>query len=203
MSIFGHKSSRRGQFWLGLIAILIASGATWAIFLSQPHQAPVSGASAAQGDATSLGSVKTGPSGLPVPRFVSLKGSATNVRRGPSSDHDVLYTYQFKGLPVEITAESEHWRRIRDSEGSEGWVYYSLLSGKRTALIAPWKPGELFMLKQSATANAAPVAKLTSGVMAEVEQCSGAWCEISASGFDGFIEQNLLFGVYPGEQFGK
>jgi SH3-like domain-containing protein len=68
-------------------------------------------------------------SGLPVPRFVSLKPDRVNVRGGPTRDHDVTFVYTRAGLPVEITAESDNWRRIRDSEGSEGWVYHSLLSG--------------------------------------------------------------------------
>ena len=74
-------------------------------------------------------------SGLPVPRFVSLKSDHVNVRGGPTKDNDVSWIYTKSGLPVEITAEFENWRRIRDSEGSEGWVYHSLLSGKRTAVV--------------------------------------------------------------------
>src|SRR5262245_43789677 len=71
-------------------------------------------------------------SGLPLPRFVSLKPDRVNVRGGPTRDHEVAFVYTRAGLPVEITAESDNWRRIRDWEGSEGWVYHSLLSGKRT-----------------------------------------------------------------------
>src|ERR1700761_9209756 len=71
-------------------------------------------------------------SGLPVPRFVSLKSDHVNVRGGPNKDQDVAWVYTRPGLPVEITAEYENWRRIRDSDGAEGWVYHSLLSGKRT-----------------------------------------------------------------------
>ena len=81
----------------------------------------------AGGDATT--------SGLPVPRFVSLKTDRVNVRGGPDKDHDVTFIYTRVGWPVEITAEFENWRRIRDSDGSEGWVYHSLLSGKRTAVV--------------------------------------------------------------------
>ena len=77
-------------------------------------------------------------SGLPVPRFVSLKTDRVNVRGGPSREHDVTWVFTKPGLPVEIVAEFENWRRIRDVDGQEGWVYHSLLSGKRTALIAPW-----------------------------------------------------------------
>ena len=76
-------------------------------------------------------------SGLPVPRFVSLKPDRVNVHAGPTRDHEVAFVYTRAGLPVEITAESDNWRRIRDWEGSEGWVYHSLLSGKRTALVCP------------------------------------------------------------------
>ena len=77
----------------------------------------------------------TRPSGLPVPRFVSLKADRVTVRGGPDKDHDVAWIYTRVGWPVEITAEFENWRRIRDSDGSEGWVYHSLLSGKRTAAV--------------------------------------------------------------------
>ena len=71
--------------------------------------------------------------GLPLPRFVSLKSNNVNVRRGPGQDYDVVFTFVRAGLPVEITDEFENWRKIRDSDGSEGWVFHSLLSGKRTA----------------------------------------------------------------------
>src|SRR5436190_22905796 len=76
-------------------------------------------------------------SGLPVPRYVSLRPDRVNVHGGPTRDHDVVFVYTRAGLPVEITAESDNWRRIRDWEGSEGWVYHSLLSGRRTAVILP------------------------------------------------------------------
>ena len=74
-------------------------------------------------------------SGLPVPRYVSLKSDHVNVRAGPTKDNDVAWVYTRAGLPVEITAEFENWRRVRDSEGAEGWVYHSLLSGRRTAVV--------------------------------------------------------------------
>lgn len=200
MSVPEHRSRRLGQILLGFAGLSVLAAAFWALFLATPPGSPGASAAAAQAE-TGLDPAKTGPSGLPVPRFVSLKGDITNVRRGPSSDHAVLFVYKRKGLPVEIIAESEHWRRIRDSEGAEGWVYKSLLSGKRTVLVAPGQAGSFFNLKKTAQAGAPDVARLAAGVVADVEKCSGAWCEISASGYDGYIEQNLLFGVYPGEQF--
>src|SRR4051812_41650183 len=82
-------------------------------------------------------------SGLPIPRFVSLKSDRVNVRGGPTKDHDVAWVYTRAGLPVEITAEFENWRRIRDWEGAEGWVYHSMLSGRRTALVTPKSKDDL------------------------------------------------------------
>src|SRR5437660_1046445 len=105
-------------------------------------------------------------SGLPMPRFVSLKPDRVNVRGGPTRDHEVTFVYTRAGLPVEITAESDNWRRIRDWEGSEGWVYHSLLSGRRTALIAPKEKTQLVPLLDTGDANGVVVAQLQAGVLA-------------------------------------
>ena len=43
-------------------------------------------------------------SGLPVPRYVSLKSDHVNVRAGPTKDNDVSWVYTRAGLPVEVTA---------------------------------------------------------------------------------------------------
>jgi SH3-like domain-containing protein len=141
----------------------------------------------------------TGPSsGLPVPRFVSLKPDKVNVRGGPTRNHEVTWQYTRSGLPVEITAESDNWRRIRDWEGSEGWVYHSLLSGRRTALVIA-KTKELVPLLSAADDQGRMVAQLEPGVVASVRRCTGTWCQISGSGFDGWIAQERLWGVYPNE----
>jgi SH3-like domain-containing protein len=139
-------------------------------------------------------------SGLPVPRFVSLKTDKVNVRGGPTKDNDVNWIYTRAGLPVEVTAEFENWRRIRDWEGAEGWVYHSLLSGKRTASVAPKAKNELLPLFDKPDSHGGIVAKLQSGVLAAVKRCTGTWCRISGDGFDGWIEQDRLWGVYPNEK---
>jgi SH3-like domain-containing protein len=138
-------------------------------------------------------------SGLPVPRFVSLKPDKVNVRAGPTRTHDVTWQYTRSGLPVEITAESDNWRRIRDWEGSEGWVYHSLLSGRRTALVIAKTREELVPLFGSADEHDRVVAQLQPGVLASVRRCNGQFCHISGSGFDGWIVQARLWGVYPHE----
>jgi SH3-like domain-containing protein len=139
-------------------------------------------------------------SGLPVPRFVSLKPDRVNVRGGPTRDHEVTFVYTRAGLPVEITAESDNWRRIRDWEGSEGWVYHSLLSGRRTAVVNPKDKKELVRLHDSGDGEGSVVAQLQAGVLAVVKRCNGGWCRIIGSGFDGWIVQEQLWGVYPNEK---
>ena len=138
-------------------------------------------------------------SGLPVPRYVSLKSDRVNLREGPSKDHRTTWVFQRAGLPVEITAEFDTWRRIRDSEGTEGWVLHSLLSGRRTALVAPWKKDAVLALRTAPNDTAPLAANLQPGVLSNVKRCDGTWCRVFGDGFDGFIEETSLWGVYPGE----
>src|SRR5246500_5139609 len=128
-------------------------------------------------------------SGLPVPRFVSLKADRVTVRGGPDKDHDVAWIYTRVGWPVEITAEFENWRRIRDSDGTEGWVYHSLLSGKRTAVVQLKAKTDLAQLHAKPDAQSPVTAQLQSGVLGSVKSCSGLWCRLVGEGYDGFIEQ--------------
>ncbi|MGA9088026.1 MAG: SH3 domain-containing protein [Bradyrhizobium sp.] len=139
-------------------------------------------------------------SGLPVPRYVSLKSDHVNVRAGPTKDNDVAWVYTRSGLPVEITAEFENWRRVRDSEGAEGWVYHSLLSGRRTAVVSMKSKDDLAPLYDRADRASAVAARLQAGVVAQVKHCAAGWCHISGSGFDGWIEQQRLWGVYADEK---
>ncbi len=151
--------------------------------------------------AATAGDLGTGPkSGLPVPRFVSLKPDRVNVRGGPTREHEVTFIYTRAGLPVEITAESDNWRRIRDWEGAEGWVYHSLLSGRRTAVVMAKDKTVLTSLYDKADRNGEIMARLQSGVLAVVKRCTGTWCQIGGSGFQGWIVQEQLWGVYPNEK---
>jgi SH3-like domain-containing protein len=152
-------------------------------------------------------------SGLPLPRFASLKSDHVNVRGGPNKDHDVAWIYTRPALPVEITAEFENWRRIRDRDGSEGWVYHTLLSGRRTAYVARPKTqpatsrpaaaksqSDLVPLHVSADSASPLRAMLEPGVLGTVKRCNGQWCRLTGAGFDGWIEQSRLWGVYPNEK---
>lgn len=159
-------------------------------------------ASASTTTAGGLG-VQTGAvTGLPLPRYASLKTDRVNLREGPSKDHATRWVFQRTGLPVEITAEFSIWRKIRDSSGAEGWVLHSLLSGRRTAIVGVGKAGGVFDINGSASVNANVVARLQAGVIVNIKHCDGTWCQVEVFGqrYKGFIPQNHLWGVYPDEK---
>ena len=145
-----------------------------------------------------------GPGGLshlPIPRFVSLKSDRVNVRKGPSTDQAIVWVFSRAGLPVEIIAESDNWRRVRDSEGADGWVFHSLLSARRTVLITPWsKDGSSVPLHSSKSTSSRAVAALQAGVLGNVLNCDGEWCELSVDDYSGYVQQDKLWGVYKGEE---
>src|SRR4029453_1964384 len=99
-----------------------------------------------------------------------------------------------------ITAEFENWRRVRDSEGAEGWVYHSLLSGRRTAVITMKTRDDLASLYERPDETARGAAGLQAGVVAQVKKCAAGWCRVAGNGFDGWIEQQRLWGVYADEK---
>jgi SH3-like domain-containing protein len=145
-----------------------------------------------------------GPSGLPLPRFVSLKSNRINLRVGPGRDYAVQWLYVKPGLPVEIIQEYDNWRRIRDADGTEGWVLQTLLTGKRSAVAAPWGKdgrGSPIPLYSEAEETAVLNARLEPGVIGKIEACDGNWCRFEAKGHDGFVRQTDIWGAYPGEQF--
>ena len=195
---------RIGSAVLGIACMAIAVATAWSLMAGQSNSSgAVATAAADITGSTGPVSKALGPSGLALPRFVSLKADKINVRRGPSSEHQVAWVYQRKGLPVEITAEFENWRRIRDSDGDEGWVYQSMLSGKRMALVAPWRKEEAVPMYSGPNATSSLVAMVKAGVVATLEDCTGDWCSLSASGYQGWIAQPMIWGAYQGEQVEK
>ncbi len=146
-----------------------------------------------------------GASGLPLPRFVSLKSKSVNLRVGPSLDYAVAWRYLKSGIPVEIIQEYDNWRRVRDADGTEGWVNQALLSGDRTAVTAPWMRGKgesIFVnMRREPQSNGSIVARMEPGVVVHVGECNGDWCHAEAQGVDGWISQGEIWGAYPGEAF--
>ena len=160
------------------------------------------GLAAGQDASASAGQDMTrGPSGLPLPRFVSLKSGRVNSRIGPGVNYAVDWLYLKPGLPMEIIQEYDNWRRVRDADGAEGWINQSLLSGRRTAIAAPWQRGkdaEINLLSEPET-NARRLAILEPGVLGTIKSCNGDWCQMTFDGHTGWISQSLVWGAYPGE----
>ncbi len=185
---------------VALACVGVAAGVLWSVF-GKSHSTAAATALVIGDEATASVSKasQVGPSGLPIPRFVSLKAEKVNVRKGPSSDHPVAWVFQSKGLPVEIIAEFETYRRIRDSDGTEGWILQNMLAGKRTAVVAPWRKDQFTGLHVGADESSGLVANLSPGAMADIKSCDGNWCKITVSDYSGYVEQSMLWGAYPGE----
>ncbi len=146
----------------------------------------------------------TGGSGLPIPRFVSLKSDRVNMRKGPGTDYPTAWVYRRAGLPLEVIKEFEGWRQVRDADGAAGWVLQSFLSGRRTALVLPWEiksgaPAPKVALRADDSERSRPVAMIEAGVIANLANCDGRWCRVSIDRYQGYIEQKKLWGVYQGE----
>lgn len=133
----------------------------------------------------------------PLPRFVSMRSAEVNVRTGPGTRYPVSVIYHRRDLPVEITAEYENWRKIRDVEGAEGWAHMSLLSGRRTAIIT----GEVRTLYDRPSADAVALLRAEPGVVGRVMACERNWCEMDIAGTRAWIRRDEIWGVYPDEDF--
>lgn len=128
---------------------------------------------------------------LPLPRFVSLRASEANVRRGPSLSHRIDWVFKRPDMPLQIVAEYGHWRRVIDREGQGGWVHYRMLSGARTVLIE----GADAALRTRPEPDALENAILEAGVVARLGECIPDWCELTAGGYRGWVEKTRLWGV--------
>lgn len=136
-------------------------------------------------------------SGLPLPRFVSLRSDEVNLRTGPGTRYPVDWTYLRRGYPVEIISEFESWRRIRDWEGTEGWVHQSMLAGRRTMVVL----GQIRSLRGSQTEDAKPVAMVEAGVVGELVECpkDSPFCRVQVSGHSGWLRRTEFWGIHRGE----
>ena len=131
-----------------------------------------------------------------LPRFVSLRHDTVHVRAGPGQEYPIRWTYQRQGLPVQILRHYENWRFVRDPVGDEGWVHASGLARRRTVVVT----GAVRVLRAEPGEGAAAVARLEPGVVANLEKCERAWCRLSVKGYAGWIRQQDVWGVRPGER---
>lgn len=166
----------------------------------------------------------TGATGLPLPRFVTLKAHRVNMRVGPGRDYQVQWLYVRKSLPMEVLQEFGNWRKVRDPNGVEGWVLHSLLSNKRAVIITPWdmavrkqapssgeqadvstsKPAPTIAMHASPRADSRILAQIEAGKLAIIDECEKGWCGLNLISendieVSGYVDQSLLWGVYPDE----
>ncbi|MBO6834799.1 MAG: SH3 domain-containing protein [Alphaproteobacteria bacterium] len=166
-------------FSVGLGVALLSAGA--------PATAQSGGQGAGQGGGQG--------SGQPIPRMVSIKAAEANVRTGPGVDYPIRWVYRRLDMPVQVIAEFDKWRKIRDWEGDEGWVHFALLSSRRTVIVtAP----ETTLRRLSDEASPA-VARLAEGLVARVEYCEPVWCLVTVLGYDGWLKRSDVWGIEPGE----
>lgn len=131
----------------------------------------------------------------PLPRFMSLRVDAVNLRAGPGDRYPIEWVFQRKGLPVEITAEFDVWRKIRDSDGTEGWVHQRMVTGARSIVVK----GATRMLRETPDQNAPALARVEPGVVAKLLECSATWCRVEAQGTRGWLQHSEIWGVFPNE----
>ncbi len=132
---------------------------------------------------------------LPVPRYVSLKGSEGNARRGPSLSHRIDWVFRHAGMPLRVVGEFGHWRRVEDRDGAGGWVHYQLLSGVRTAIVQQ----DMVELRARPDLNAGVIAMAEGGAIVRLGECDAGWCQISGAGAKGWVEKAAIWGVDPDE----
>jgi SH3-like domain-containing protein len=171
------------------LALVLVIGAVAGTALTAPEEARPS---------------ETGPSGLPLPRFVSLKSDRVNLRQGPGVDYPTAWVFRRAGLPLEVVKEFESWRQVRDAEGATGWVLATMLSGRRTALVLPWEArggqgSVAATLRDDDSERSRALVDVEAGVLASIISCDGRWCRVSVDGYRGYIEQTKLWGAYRGE----
>lgn len=135
--------------------------------------------------------------GMPMPRFAVLTRDEVNVRTGPGERYPIDWVFTRKHMPVQIVGEYEHWRKIRDFEGTEGWVHKAMLSGQKAVMFI--KGG--FMLRREASYNSAPVVKVEQTVTANLEECVDGWCFVEVGGFKGWAQHDYLWGVETEDAF--
>lgn len=134
--------------------------------------------------------------GPKVPRFVSLHSDKVNLRSGPGRQYPIEWVLTKKDMPVEITQQFEHWRRIREWDGTQGWVQEHMLNGKRFIVVGR---GGLQPLYQAPDAGSGVVARAEPGVLARLLECKGPWCKIETPEITAWVKRGEIWGVYPDE----
>ncbi len=137
-------------------------------------------------------------SGLEIPRFVSLKKNKVFVRTGPALRYPIKWVYKRGGQPVEIVQEFDTWRKVKDVDGEEGWIHQSLISGRRTGVVASKDSVAMFKKPNEASKT---LALIEPENIVRLESCADTWCAVEIKGFSGYLKRNFIWGVYENEKF--
>lgn len=135
--------------------------------------------------------------GLPLPRYVSLKGHKGNVRRGPGFSNRIDWVFTRVGMPLRVTAEYGHWRRVEDQDGLGGWIFYTLISGVRTVVFTQ----PMTNWRDAPESDARLDAKSQEGVIARLYEARLHWVRVGAEGSEGWVRKSAVWGVDPDEVF--
>lgn len=163
---------------IGFFLLLLHAGATFA-------------------EANEEGNETKGPSGLPLPRFASLRSNEVNLRTGPGLRYPIEWVFVKEDLPVEITAEFDVWRRIRDSNDAKGWIHKSTLSGHRS-LIVTEQTGNIY---KDSNIGSSLLAHVQAGAIGDLLACDLVWCEVSFGDIKGYMKKEDFWGAYEHETF--
>lgn len=134
---------------------------------------------------------------LPVPRFVSIKSSEVNMRVGPGTRYSINWVYKRENYPVEIIEEFDQWRKIRDKDGTTGWVHKQMLQGRRYGIVQ----GAVRVLRQDPEEKTRPVLRMEPGVIVRLIECEKDWCRLQVDGRKGWLEKKSFWGAYAKEEF--
>ena len=154
------------------------------------------GRSAVAAMAALLPAFAAADTGLQLPRFASLRANEVNLRAGPGQQYPIDWIFRYKGMPVKIIAEYDHWRQVRDWEGTEGWIHKSLLSGRRTAMVV----GEERPLRRSPEGDSGVIARIEGRVVGRILDCKGHWCRLDIGDYRGWMQRSHLWGADPAPQ---
>lgn len=183
-----------GQKWLGALALAFTIATTPALAAEDAAlieaaavAVPVEPPQDVLAEEIELGPVTR----LPLPRYVSMKATKANVRRGPSVTHRIDWVFMRRNMPLKVVAEFGHWRRVVDQEGVGGWIHYSLISGVRTTLVQK----DMLDLHVRPNEKSPVTAQLELGVVARLNQCTPDWCRVAVAGYKGWAPKSALWGV--------
>ncbi|MDR0553022.1 MAG: hypothetical protein LBG13_02930 [Holosporales bacterium] len=133
--------------------------------------------------------------------FASVKVNEANLHNGPGKQYKIRCKYIKKGVPLLVTAQYEHWRKVKDADGTEGWIHKNLLSNIRYIVVS----SEVAGFYESPDTAARRIAVIKQNVVARLLSVNKDWCSINLKHngrtYTGWIEKKKIFGVGKNESW--